>query len=550
MTHGRSALGMGIGVVVQLVREDVSRSDTSAAPATRRRGKPTDWIAMAVLLALIPVIHDLRTTLTASYWLDEAWVALSVRLPLSDLPVATSSTPLGWSFLLQLVPDTDYLRVVPIAFHGLSVVAAYVLGRSLHWPTQRLRVVAGFVSGAAVLLLPAQQIRHDLKHYTADAAVTVALLALGAWAERTWSRRRLGVITAAVAGGMLFSHVTAIAAPCVFGGLLLVTAMRQQWDRLREVVVAGLCTVTIIVIIYFSISAQGKNDAMQRFWTDSFPSLTELPGYLGQQIDALTPVLGAPALVVGALLVAGVVTIVRQGRPACATAVVLLPVAVTTLGVARSYPLLELRTSHFLLVTTATVAGIGVVGLAHGVVTIVRRGVPQLPPTVATVAICAVLLTTFGVHNERWYRFDGNESGLYYTAISVTDIRSSTEYVATHRSRNDVVVVNAGAWYGFAFYSNPDPVKLVARYGNTVGWWVDMPTRSDVVVVRDLDEQAIRAGLTQALALAGRRGGARIWLIRSHVIGEEANAWRTVLADYRVEQAFDGVEPVMLISEG
>ncbi|MFK4242555.1 hypothetical protein ACI2KV_06725 [Micromonospora chokoriensis] len=505
---------------------------------------------MAVLLALIPLIHDLKTALTASYWLDEAWVALSVRLPLSDLPVATSSTPLGWSLLLQLVPDTDYLRVVPIAFHGLSVCAAYALGRSLRWPTRRLEVVAGLVCGAAVLLLPAQQIRHDLKQYTADAAVTVALLALGTWAERTWSRRRLGVITVAVATGMFFSHVTAIAAPCVFGGLLLVTAVRQQWGRLREVAVAALCTVTVIAIIYFSISAQGKNDAMQRFWADSFPSLSELPGYLGRQIDALTPVLGAPALVVGGLLVAGIVTIVRQGRPACATAVVLLPVAVTTLGVTRSYPLLELRTSHFLLVTTAAVAGIGVVGLAVGATGLVRRAVPQVPPTVATVTICALLLATFGLKNDRWYRFDGNESGLYYTAIAVTDIRSSTEYVAAHRSRNDVVVLNSGAWYGFAFYSEPDAVTLVPRYGNTVGWWVDMPTRSDLVVVRERDESSIRAGLDEALALAGRRGGARIWLVRSHVIGEEVDAWRTVLADYRVEQAFDGVEPVLLISEG
>ena len=39
----------------------------------------------------IPVVHDVKTTLTAPYWLDEAWVALSVRFPLGDLPVTTSS---------------------------------------------------------------------------------------------------------------------------------------------------------------------------------------------------------------------------------------------------------------------------------------------------------------------------------------------------------------------------------------------------------------------------------------------------------------------------
>lgn len=550
MTPDRSALGMGIRVVTQLARADVSHSDTSAAPATGRRPIPADWIAVAVLLAFIPVVHDLKTMLTASYWLDEAWVALSVRLPLSDLLVATSSTPIGWSLLLRLVPDTDYLRVVPLAFHGLSVGAAYALGRLLHWPTRRLGMVAGMVCGAAVLLLPAQQIRHDLKQYTADAAVTVCLLALGAWTEQTWSRRRLGVITGAVAAGMLFSHVTAIAAPCVFGGLLLVTAIRRQWARLAEVAVAGLTAAAIIAIVYFGISARGRNEAMQQFWAGSFPSLTELPDYLGRQIDALTPVLGAPALVVGGLLVAGVLTLVGQARPASATAVILLPVAVTSLGVARSYPLLELRTSHFLLVTTAAVAGIGVTGLASGVAALVRRGLPRAWPTAMTATICAVLLGTFAMNNGRWYRFDGNESGLYYTAIAVTDIRAATEYVATHRSRNDVVVMNNAAWYGFAFYSQHDDVKLVAPYGNTVGWWVDMPTRSDVVVIRNRDTPGIRTGLDRALTLAGRRGGARIWLIRSHVVGEDVEAWRSALTGYRVEQVTDGLEPVALISEG
>ncbi|MGK5442026.1 hypothetical protein ACSNN7_09400 [Micromonospora sp. URMC 105] len=538
-------------MVVQLDPAGVARADAPGVAAPRLR--PTGWdaAAIAVLLELIAVVHDVTTMLTAPYWVDEAWVALSVRFPLSDLPVTTSSSPIGWSFLLRMVPDTDHLRVVPLAFHALAVVAAYAFGRSLSWPTTGRGVVAGLACAVAVLLLPAQQVRHDLKQYTADAAVAVALLVLVAWTEQGWSRRRLGVLTATVAVGILFSHVTAIVAPCAFAALLLTAAIRRQWSRLVEVALAGLNAGVIVTAVYFGISARGRNEAMEQYWVASFPGPAELPGYLGRQIDTLTPLVGAPGLVVAGLLVAGTLTLLRRGRPACAVAVSLLPVAAMTLGVAGLYPLLELRTSHFLLVMAAAVAGVGVVGVADPVAALVRRRLPGARPTIVTAAICAILLGAFGLGNSRWYRFDGNESGLYYTAVAVTDVRSATEYVARHRSPNDVVVMNDAAWYGFAFYSHRDAIELVAPHGNTVGWWVRMPDRSDVVVVGGQDSRAVGDGLQQAVELAGRRGGdARVWLIRSHLVGEEANAWRQALADYRVEQVTEGVEPVALVSRG
>ncbi|MEU2611311.1 hypothetical protein ABZ570_06955 [Micromonospora sp. NPDC007271] len=510
-----------------------------------------DSTAVLVLLCLIPIVHDVKTMLTAPYWLDEAWVALSVRFPLHDLPVTTSSSPLGWSFLLRLVPDADHLRLVPLAFHGLAVLAAYAFGRSLRWPTPGRGVVAGAACAAAVLLLPAQQVRHDLKQYTSDAAITVAVLALVAWVEQDWSRRRLSVITAVVAAGMLFSHVTAIVAPCAFGALLLTAAIRRQWPRLIEVALAGLNAGLILTAVYFGISAQGRNEPMQQYWAANFPRLTELPSYLGKQLDSLAPVVGAPALVVAGLLVAGAWTLVKRDRLASAIAVSLLPVAAVTVGVAKIYPLLELRTSHFLLVTAAAVAGIGVAGLANLTADLTCRVLPRARPAVVAAAVCALLVGLYAVNNGRWYRFDGNTPGLYYTAIAVTDVRSATRYVAKHRSTNDVVVMNNGAWYGFAFYSKSDRIELVAPHGNTVGWWVEMPDRPDVVVVPGHDTAAILASLQQAVELAARRGdGGRVWLIRSHVIGDEAAAWRQALAGYQVEQVTDGVEPVALISKG
>ncbi|MDH6471094.1 hypothetical protein M2303_004658 [Micromonospora sp. H404/HB375] len=548
MTAGRQA-GIGIYVVTRVEPADVDR--TGAAVGRPPGPRPILWDSTAVLalLCLLPILHDVKTMLGAPYWLDEAWVALSVRFPLGDLPVTTSSSPLGWSFLLRLVPDPDDLRLVTLAFQGLAVVAAYGLGRSLRWSTPGRGVVAGAACAAAVLLLPAQQVRHDLKQYTADAAVAVGVLALVAWVEQRWSRRRLNVLTAAVAAGMLVSHVTAIVAPCAFGGLLLVTTVRRQWLRLVEVAVAGLNAGLVLTGVYFGISMQGRNVPMQQFWAGNFPGVTELPGYLARQVDTLMPVVGAPGLVVVALLVAGTLTLRRHGRPAAAVAVMLLPVVATIVGVAKVYPLLELRTSHFLLVTAAAVAGLGVAGSASRAADLACRRLPRVRPAVLAAAACAVVLGGYAAGNSHWYRFDGNEPGLYYTAIAVTDVRSATEYVARHRLPNDVVVMNNAAWYGFAFYSRHERLRLVVPHGNTVGWWVDMPDRPDVVVVPGHDTTAVQAGLRHAVELAAERGdGARVWLIRSHVVGDEVDAWRQALAAYRVEQVTGGVEPVARIS--
>ncbi|MET8464026.1 hypothetical protein [Micromonospora zamorensis] len=537
-------------MVAQLMSRNVGDRAMVPAPVERRRPTRTDWTVVVLLLAAVPVVHDIGTMLTAPYWLDEAWVALSVRMPLADLPVATSSTPIGWSLLLRLVPDSDDLRVVPLAFHVLSVGVAYALGRLPHWPTRQLGIVAGTVAGAAVLLLPAQQVRHDLKQYSADAAVTVGMLALTAWTERTWSRRRLGVLVAAVCVGMLFSHVTAIITPGVFGGMFLVNLVRRRWARLLDVAVAGFIATWLAAAVYVVFSARARSDEMREFWAAAFPQPHELPGYLAERLDNLAPVLGAPVLFISGLAVAGIMTLAWSRRPATAIAVSSLPATVIVLGVNEVYPLLDPRTSHFLVVTAVAMAGIGLVGAATLAVGLVSRALHRSLPTAVTATICAVLLGAFAIHNGAWYRFDGHEPGLERTPVTMMDVRSATEYVNNHRSRNDVVILNPTAWYGFAFYSKRDPIDMITPYNNTVGWWVAMPSRSDVIMVPGLDASGIRLGVERGLELAAQRGGARIWLIRSFVGLEEAEAWRSVLADYRVEQVTDGIEPVVLISEG
>ena len=453
---------------------------TPPAPARRVRATVGEAAPIIALIGAFLVVNDIRSWLTAQYWGDEAWVALSVRFPLADLPVTTSSSPIGWSFLLRLVPDIDHLRVVPLGFQLLTVVAAYLLGRSL--VSERARgILVGVVAGLTVLLLPVQQTRHDLKQYTADAAVAVCLLALATWTERSWSRRRLAVMVAAVGLGMLLSHTTAIVAVCVLGGLLLSVAVRREWARTVEATVAGLVAGALVAAVYFGVSARGNNDAMRDYWDTFLPSVSELPAHLVRQIKALSPMLGAPVPILAVLLVLGVVTLFRRGHAAPAIAVLLLPVAAIGLGVAGIY-LLDPRTSHFLIVVAGLLVGIGIVGLADLTVVLVRRGLPRTPQGMVAAVTCAVLLASFAAVNHRWYRLDGDEPGVWRAHQAITDIGSSTRYVAAHKGPHDLVVVSGPAWFGFTLYSDQDPLTLVAPVTGTVGWTVTMPTRADMML--------------------------------------------------------------------
>jgi hypothetical protein len=515
--------------------------------AARWRPHLPDLLAVAGLVLLFFVVHDVPQYVSAPYWLDESWVALAPRFGLGDLMRSTSSTPVGWTLLLWLLP-VDYLRVVPIAFQVLQLPAAYLLGRRLGWAGRGNGILAGFVGGAVVLLMPFQQTRHDLKQYTADAAVALALLALASWGESGWSRRRLAMTVGAVPLGMLVSHTAAIMGACVFGGFVIAALVRRQWRRLGEAVGAGLLASALIAAVYAGLSGRADTDGMKDFWAAYMPAPSELPQYLSGRIQELLPLFGLPGPVLAVLLVAGVATIALRGRPATAIAVVLLPVAMVVFGVAHVYPLLDGRTSNFLMTVLAAVAGIGVAGIALGAAELGRRVLGPPRRLAVAAAAGALFLGLLTAAKAEWYRFDGSEPDVpAITAVAAEDIRSATEHVRARRGPGDVIVVNFLGRYGFAVYS-PERRVVQRPYPNTVGWIPDFPGQPDLLFA-DQDEKAMRQALENALELTAAHGpGARVWLIRSHVLEPEGGYWRKVLADYRVELVTGGVEPVAIIS--
>jgi len=109
-------------------------------------------------------------------------VADSVRAPLGQLRLLTSSTPIGWTLLLRLIPEVgppERIRLLPLAFAVMGVVAAYLLARQLG----RVQAVAA-------------------------GCVTLVLLWLAARLQAGWSRGRLVALCLARVSGALVSHVT------------------------------------------------------------------------------------------------------------------------------------------------------------------------------------------------------------------------------------------------------------------------------------------------------------------------------------------------------
>ena len=89
---------------------------TNGDPGSAQRG--TVGCTPAGLLVL--VVHDVGYLLRQPFWTDEAWVAVTTRFPLSQLPATTSSTPIGWSALLRVVTvsRTQTGRLLPLGFAG------------------------------------------------------------------------------------------------------------------------------------------------------------------------------------------------------------------------------------------------------------------------------------------------------------------------------------------------------------------------------------------------------------------------------------------------
>jgi hypothetical protein len=523
-----------------LAESSAAADGPGARAGTSRAWRMAEYLLAGVLGLLVLVVHNVAYLLHQPFWSDEAWVAVTTRFPLSQLPDTTSSTPIGWSLLLRLVTvrGEQTGRLLPLAFAGAAVVIAYWFARRLGWPRPESSVAAGLLAGIGVLLVPAMLVRDDLKQYTADACLALLVLALTSRLERDWSRRGLAALSVAVWGGMLFSDAVAFVGAAAFGAVCLVQLVRRAWRRLAEAAVAGAATAVLGAGVYQAFDARAVVPGLTAYWSGFYlpvaKGLHADASFVVSRFDAVGAYFGlGPAWLAIPLVVAGLVTIFRLGRPATAIAAAVIWPEMIALAALHKYPLLDLRTSTFLFAVTAAVAAIGVVGVCS----LLR---PWLRGALAA-GLAAVAVVAFAVHAQPYVRSH---------SITNEDVRDQARYVAAHAAPGDVILVNLSSNWGFAYYwpdgdpsRRPDPAVLQ-------GYEAYFPDQPRIVVAVNRDQAEVDAALAQALARARQRACSRIWLVRTHLTTPERQAWRTALRAQQLTDTRVGRDGLSVIQVG
>jgi hypothetical protein len=505
-------------------------------------------IAGAAILALcVFVVHDVGYMLTTPFSLDESWVALSTRAPVGSLPWMTSSTPLGWTLLLRLVPTSgEALRVVPLVFTVGAVVAAWWFGRELPLPW-----FTALLTGLAVLLVPALLVRDDLKQYTAEACAAMVLLVLVARLEAQWSRRRLAAIVIFTPAAMLFANAVVFVGVAAVAAIAIEPLARRDWRRLRDVTIAGLTTVGLSAVVYAAVDARNANPTLTSFWdTNYLPRNHGVHGavtFVHNEASALAPYLGLRFLALEVLmLVVGIVVLIRVRRYAVAAMVPLTILLVLAASAFRKFPFGDVRTSTFWLVMVAAVMAVG----AAGIVDVLRRRTSALVAGVALVATVAIWIAA--THSDvRSHAISTPLSqGPALAWVRPQYVRSQVRFLEANRRPNDVVIVDWGALWVFSYYQHLVKPSIQENVDwSTTGYLPSYPETPWIVQLYGRNAADVYAALSEAKAQAHSRNG-RIWIIRSLLSRPgsegEALAWKRSLSGKDVKTIAVGPEPLLL----
>jgi hypothetical protein len=478
-----------------------------------------------VLALLVFVVHDVGYVLRQPYWTDEAWVAVTTRFPVAQLPALTASTPIGWSVLLRLVTfgPGQTGRILPLAFAALAVGPAYLLARRLDWPDRPAAIAAGLLAAVAVLLVPAILIRDDLKQYTADACLTLVILAATARLERRWSAGALALLSVATWAGMLFSDAAAFAGAAVLAAVGLVELARRHWRRLAAAAVTAAGTAVLGAAVYELFDARALVPGLNAYWRAYYvpvhAGLGPSASFVLSRFEYVHSRLGlGPAWLAVLLLMTGLVTIARRGRPATALAAALLWPEVAAVSAAGKYPFLDVRTSTFLTATTTVVAAIGVAGCCAAVRSRFGGG---LAGTGTAALLAAAALTAFVGQAVPFARGE---------PIPAQNIRQQAQYLAGRTGPADPIVVEETASWGFAYYWPEGRPARAADAVNLQGYVPVFPAEPRIVVARDQTTAAIGVALATALARVRTGHCGQIWLVRQRLNPADAAHWRAALA--------------------
>jgi hypothetical protein len=463
-------------------------------PAGWRARLPGLGVAVVVLAALGALTVVLRRPayiLGHSFWLDEAWVVASTRAPAGQLRLLTSSTPIGWTLLLRLVPpigSPERYRLLPLAFAVAALLPAWLLGMRAAPRRGALAWLGGAVVALAAATTPAGISHLDLKQYTADTFVVLSIAAGVAWAEAGWDRRRLAGLTAICVLAAPFSHATMFATAAGFAALGLRWLAERRWRRLLETVAGLAVAAAAQAVVYLVFTAPGNNPILQRWWQAAYVPLDQGAGaawsFIGERLAGALERTGYGAWPVAlGLVVLGLAGFWLAGQRALALFGPVLTAGLILAGAAELYPLLEDRTSlFFTILLTVYAAG----GIAAVVTRLAARWYLLLPA--AAVLAGAVVLVAPAVRAAGTAEMpDG-------------DVREEVSWVRANARPGDVIVVNHAAQFAFSYYWPERPVFTQTDATTAVRYRVTYPGNPDIVMSHRKEQPYVDAAVDAAAA--------------------------------------------------
>ena len=488
---------------------------------TRMRG--LEIVLVVTLAAATFVVHDVGYALGQPFWTDEAWVAVTVRYPITDLITVNSSTPIGWSLLIRPLAaiGDQQPRLLALLFAAGAVIVAFQFAKGLGWSDPRSAFLTGTLASVAALLVPAMLVRNDLKQYTADACLSLAVLAMTSRLERSWSRGRLTVLATTVVGGMLVSQTTAFVGAAALTSLLFITVIRRSWREAVEAAVTMVASVVGMLVVYEAFDARAVVPGLTAYWRPYYLQLGDGLStnweVISRHLHGLWPFFGlGPSWLVAVLALNGIVALFRLRRPATGLTVLILMPEALALAAVSKYPLSDLRTSTYLVVVIVVVAATGIGSICAMI------GHWNLW---ASVLVSCVAAAAFGV---------GARSDVRVHSIPDEDVRSQVAHVLAYRSSTDVILVNLNSNWGFGYYWPEGPLGHAPTEVVLQGYTVEFPSQPNVVVAAGRDDASVEVALQRALTAAKAASAARIWLVRVHVSRTEAAAWSHAIAAMRL----------------
>jgi hypothetical protein len=443
----------------------VTADDATVKGAKRAPRVAVELIALAAIVSA-GVWLRLAGLSTRGLWRDDAWVALSSRVPIGTALRMGATAP-GFTMIerawIQLDPGSSWwAQQLPFALGVLGIVAMFLLARYLGLPAWLSLATAAFVALSPVTIAYSTH----TKQYSTDVVAACALLGLGESARRRPGRRQLWTLAAASCVGFVISASVVVVVVGAWA-MLVLTSYRNRDDRRRVVMVAaitGALCVSAGVLLYAHLSS-----ALHLFWSQQHRFLGPSP------IDTLLPrivtitstaIFKTPAGTEVSTAVGWVLVVVALAGLTAGSKVWSSGLAVGAAAAAAALGLIPWGTGRTDMVLYPALALLVAFGVERGVRSCARR-IPAVPfePIVASLLGVTLVLGVL--------RADVTHA----TSYPAVDARLLMKELAQHEQAGDLVFVNSTTRYPWVLQS-PSRPRLAFGSGWGAGYTV-ISTRPD-----------------------------------------------------------------------